>query len=66
VTRDEAIREVAQHGWTVYRETKKGYVVMHRGCGMHQETLHKTPSRRDHFKQKAAFMITQCSVTEGK
>jgi hypothetical protein len=31
-------------------------------CGRHQTTMHKTPGRRDHFKNKAAWMIKQCST----
>jgi hypothetical protein len=44
VTRDEAVAHVAQHGWTMARTTKRGYLIMRCSCGSHQETLHKTPS----------------------
>lgn len=40
--RDAAVRMVALHGWTVARETKRGYLIMRCACGQHQETLHKT------------------------
>ncbi len=43
MTRDEAVRLVAAHGWSVARTTKRGYLIMRCSCGMHQETLHKTP-----------------------
>jgi len=60
--REAAVREVAQHGWTVARETKRGYYVMRCGCGRHQETMHKTPRLRNHFRQKVARMINTCST----
>ncbi len=60
--RARVVREVAAHGWTVARETAKGYYVMRCGCGRHQETLHKTPRLQDHFRQKAARMIRVCST----
>lgn len=59
--REAAVSQVALHGWTVARETAKGYYVMRCGCGRHQETLHKTPGR-SHFRQKVARMISQCST----
>lgn len=62
VTRDEAIAQVAAHGWTVARTTKRGYLILRCSCGRHQETLHKTPSNPDHFKRKAERMTSQCSV----
>ena len=60
MTRDEAVREVARYGWFVARETKRGYLRMHCSCGDHKETLHKTPSNPNHFKRKAARMISVC------
>jgi hypothetical protein len=60
--RDAAVKEVATHGWTVARETAKGYYVMRCACGRHQATMHKTPRLSDHFKQRVAWMISQCSV----
>jgi len=59
--RDAAIRQVAAHGWTVARETKRGYLIMRCSCGQHQETLHKTPGNRSHFRNKVARMVSQCS-----
>ncbi|MCU1355193.1 MAG: hypothetical protein JWM89_611 [Acidimicrobiales bacterium] len=47
-------------GWSVARVTSKGYMVMHCGCGDHQETLKKTPSNPDHFRQKARKMVRDC------
>ena len=32
------------------------------GCGRHQETMHKTPRLRNHFRQKVARMINTCST----
>jgi hypothetical protein len=60
--RDAAVAEVARHGWTVARETKRGYYVMRCSCGGHQTTMHKTPRLRDHFRNKVAWMISQCST----
>jgi hypothetical protein len=60
--REAAVREVALHGWTVARETAKGYYVMRCSCGRHQTTMHKTPGLRDHFRNKVAWMIRQCST----
>lgn len=62
VTRDEAVDEVAPHGWFVARTTKRGYLIMRCSCGAHQETLHKTPSNPNLFKRKAAHMVTTCST----
>jgi hypothetical protein len=60
--REAAVREIAAHGWTVARETSRGYYVMHCGCGRHQTTMRKTPRLPDHFRNKAAWMVTQCSI----
>ena len=61
--REAAVREVARHGWTLARETAKGYYVMHCACGRHQATMHKTPRLPNHFRQRAAaWMISQCST----
>lgn len=57
--------EVAPHGWNVARETDKGYYVMRCSCGLHQTTMHKTPSLPDHFRNKVAYMIRTCS-TQGE
>lgn len=62
MTCHEAVEAVASHGWTIARVTKRGYLVMRCSCGAHQETLHKTPSNPNHFKQKAAHMIKTCST----
>jgi hypothetical protein len=62
--RGKAVAEVAAHGWTVARETKRGYYVMRCACGDHQATMHKTPRLPDHFKQKAAWMISLCSTQQ--
>jgi hypothetical protein len=59
--RDAAAKEVASHGWSVARETAKGYYIMRCACGRHQTTMHKTPSAPDHFRNKVAWMISQCS-----
>jgi hypothetical protein len=59
--RDAAVEEVAPHGWKVARETKRGYLIMRCSCGNHQETLHKTPSNPNHFRNKVARMISECS-----
>jgi hypothetical protein len=61
--RDAAVEEVATHGWTVARETKRGYLIMRCSCGKHQETLHKTPSNPNHFRSKVARMVSECSRT---
>lgn len=61
VTRAEAVEVVAAHGWTVARVTERGYLIMRCACGNHQETLHKTPSNPNHFRQKAGRMIASCS-----
>jgi hypothetical protein len=61
VTRDEAVEAVAEHGWHAARTTKRGYLIMRCSCGSHQETLHKTPSNPNHFRQKAARMVAVCS-----
>lgn len=58
--RDRALREVETCGWWIARTTKRGYLVMRCGCGEHQETMHKTPSNPDHFRQKAARMTRTC------
>lgn len=50
--REAAVREVALHGWTVARETARGYYVMRCSCGRHQTTMHKTPRLPDHFRNK--------------
>jgi hypothetical protein len=60
--REWAVRVVASHGWTVARETARGYYVMRCACGSHQTTLHKTPRLQNHFKQKVAWMTGQCST----
>ena len=60
--RDAAVSEVAGHGWTVAKETRKGYYVMRCSCGRHQATMHKTPRLRDHFRNKVDWMIRQCST----
>ena len=60
--REAAVRQVAAHGWAVARETTRGYYVMRCGCGQHQTTMHKTPRLPDHFRNKVAWMITQCST----
>jgi diacylglycerol kinase family enzyme len=60
--REAAVHKVALHGWTVAREIKKGYYVMHCGCGRHTATMHKTPRLRDHFRNRVAWMISQCST----
>jgi hypothetical protein len=60
--REAAVREVEAHGWTVARETAKGYYVMHCACGRHQATIHKTPRLRDHFRNRVARMISECST----
>jgi hypothetical protein len=60
--RENAVREVAAHWWTVARETSRGYYVMHCSCGGHQTTVHKTPRLPNHFRQKVAWMISQCST----
>jgi hypothetical protein len=57
-----AIAKAQGAGWSVARVTAKGYTVMHCGCGQHQETLKKTPSNPDHFRQKANRMVVTCST----
>lgn len=61
MSRDEAVATVGAHGWTVARTTKRGYLILRCSCGAHQETLHKTPSNPNHFKRKAARMVSVCS-----
>jgi len=60
--REAAVREVATHGWTLARETARGYYVMRCACGRHQATMHKTPRLPNHFRERAAWMISQCST----
>lgn len=60
--RARAVARVAEHGWHVARETKRGYLIMRCSCGDHQETLHKTPSRPGHFRRKADRMVSLCST----
>ena len=60
--RAAAVREVQAHGWTLARETAKGYYVMRRGCGQHQATMHKTPRLSSHFRNRVAWMIRLCST----
>jgi hypothetical protein len=57
-----AVSAVAPHGWIVARETTRGYYVMRCGCGRHQTTMHKTPRLSNHFRNKVAWMIRQCST----
>lgn len=54
--RDAAVEQATAHGWTVARETKRGYLILRCSCGKHQETLHKTPSNPNHFRNKVARM----------
>jgi hypothetical protein len=63
--REAAVKEVATHGWYVARETTRGYYIMRCSCGRHQTTVHKTPSLPNHFQQKVAWMIRQCSTQQG-
>jgi len=35
--------------------------VMHCYCGKHYTNLHRTPSNRDHFKNRVRYMIRLCS-----
>ena len=63
--REAAVRQVASHGWTLARETSKGYYVMRCGCGRHQTTIHKTPKLSNHFRNKVAWMISTCSTQKG-
>ena len=60
--REATVREVARHGWTVARETTRGYYVMRCSCGRHQTTMHKTPGLSNHFRNKVASMIRECST----
>jgi len=60
--REAAVREAAEHGWAVARETAKGYYVMRCTCGRHQTTMHKTPRLSNHFRNKVAWMIRECST----
>ena len=61
--RQDVVDNVASAGWFVARETNKGYLIMHCGCGEHAETLHKTPSDRHHFKNKEARMLRTCATS---
>jgi hypothetical protein len=60
--RRRALRALAQNGWRVSHVNRKGYIHMLCGCGSHRGVLHKTPSNPNHFRQKAAFLIRQCST----
>jgi len=60
--REAAVREVAPRGWTVARETARGYYVMRCSCGRHQTTMHKTPRLSNHFRNNVAWMIRECST----
>lgn len=57
-----AIETAEGAGWSIARITAKGYTVMHCGCGEHQETLRKTPSNPNAFRQKARRMVRTCST----
>jgi hypothetical protein len=63
--RDKAILEVAEHGWYVARETGNNYLIMHCSCGKHRETLKKTPSNPQAFREKTRKMIRDCSTQRG-
>jgi hypothetical protein len=56
-----ALKKVEAHGWFVARITKSGYRQMRCACGQHTETLHKSPSNPQHFRQKANRMVRVCS-----
>lgn len=60
--RQRALKLLRQNGWRVDHENRKGYLHLLCGCGQHRGTLHKTPSNPSHFRQKAAFLVRQCSV----
>jgi len=60
--REAAVRQVAAHGWYRARVTGDGYYQMHCACGRHIEHLHKTPSSPNHYRQKVAKMIRDCST----
>jgi hypothetical protein len=63
--RSAAIQEAKACGWIVARVTKAGYTIMRCACGEHQETLRKTPSNPDHFRQKASRMVAMCCKKVG-
>ena len=58
--RRDAVAVAEAIGWTVARETKRGYLIMRCSCGRHQETLHKTPSNPAHYAQKVQRMTKTC------
>jgi hypothetical protein len=58
--RESTVAAAAAIGWTIRRETKRGYLVMHCGCGEHQEILHKTPSNPNHFTNKLRRITSTC------
>lgn len=57
-----AVAKGVAAGWKIAKVTAKGYTVMRCSCGKHQETLKKTPSNPDHFRQKANRMVGACST----
>jgi hypothetical protein len=57
-----ALERLIEHGWTIQRETGKGYLQLTCGCGGHLGRLHKTPSDPNHYRHRADFLIRQCST----
>lgn len=61
--REQARKVLAEHGWVLARETKRGYWIMRCSCGQNpQETVHKTPSDPNHVRLKVVRMISTCST----
>jgi hypothetical protein len=58
--RDELIAAAAEYGWWAARITARGYVIMRCSCGQHQETVPKTPSNQNTFRNKLRKMMKDC------
>jgi hypothetical protein len=63
---ERALKLLAENGWVVRRSTGRGYIEVACGCGDHLGRLHKTPSNPRHFREKAAFLVRQCSTRPGR
>lgn len=59
-----AISLVEEHGWSVAGVARRGYVKVRCGCGVHTGWFHKTPSNPKHYREKANFLIRQCSTQQ--
>lgn len=61
--KQRALDLLAEHGWRYQRTTGNGYLQMVCACGDHIGRLHKTPSNPNHWRQRASYMVRQCSTS---